>query len=159
MPLLLFPNIIVLTFSSLLIPEFTEFSTKSEYLTIKRVSKKILNITIFFSVIVSMLIFIYASQLSLFMYKSQSAVIYIKILSPLIPIMYLDSVVDAMLKGLNKQVAVLVINIIDLITTISLIYILIPKFGISGYVSTIYFSELLNFFLSYFTFKKTVSHS
>ena len=67
--------------------------------------------------------------------------------------MYIDNVVDAILKGLDKHVTVLKINILDLITSILLIFIIIPKFGINGFVFTIYFSEILNFTLSFKSLK------
>lgn len=153
MPLILFPNTIILTFSNLLIPEFAEFNARSEHSRIHRITKRILKYTLIFSIIISILLFIFSEQLSNFMYKTNSVSLYIKILAPLVPIMYIDNVVDAILKGLDKQVSVLKINILDLITSIILIFFLIPKFGIMGYVFIIYFSELLNFVLSYFTLK------
>jgi len=156
MPLILFPNTIILAFSNLLIPEFTEFNTRAEYSRIKRITKKILIYTAFFSTLISLLIFTFAPQLSHLMYKSTEVILYVKILSPLIPIMYIDNVVDAILKGLDKQVTVLKINILDLFTSILLIFIVIPKFGIIGYVFAIYFSEIFNFILSYKTLKHSV---
>lgn len=154
MPLVLFPNIIVLTFSNLLIPEFTEFNTRNEYSKIKVITKKILKMTLFFSVITSILLFLFSKQLSNFMYKTDSVSLYVKILAPLVPVMYIDNVVDAILKGLDQQVSVLKINIIDLFSSIILIFFVIPKFGIIGYVFIIYFSELLNFILSYCALRK-----
>lgn len=158
MPLVLFPNTIILAFSNLLIPEFTEFNTRCEYSRIKIITKKILAYTVFFSLLISLLIFIFAPQLSQLMYKSTKVIPYVKILSPLIPVMYVDNVVDAILKGLDKQVTVLKINILDLFTSILLIFVLIPKFGILGYIFVIYFSEILNFTLSFITLKKAIFH-
>lgn len=149
MPLVLFPNIIVLTFSNLLIPEFTEFTARSDYFKIKRVSRKILKYTAFFSISISILLFIYAEKFSYLMYKTTDVAIYIKLLAPLVPFMYIDNVVDAILKGLDKQITVLKINILDLFTSILLIFIVIPKFGVIGYIFIIYFSELLNFAFSF----------
>ena len=62
--------------------------------------------------------------------------------------MYIDNVVDSILKGLNKQVAVMGINIIDLISTISLIYFILPYKGVNGYIFALYVSEILNGVLS-----------
>lgn len=154
MPLVLFPNIIVLTFSNLLIPELTEFNAKCEFSRINRVIKKILKYTTIFSVIVSIFLFTFSNNLSMLMYKTDSVAIYIRLLTPLIPIMYIDNVVDAVLKGLDKQISVLKINILDLISSIILIFFIIPKFGIMGYVFIIYFSEILNFILSFKTLQK-----
>ena len=156
MPLILFPNTIVLAFSSLLIPEFAEFKARAEYSRIRRNARRILKYTLIFSICVSIVLFKYASQLSYLMYKSSNVVIYVKLLTPLIPIMYIDNVVDAILKGLDKQVTVLKINILDLLTSILLIFIIIPRFGLVGYIFAIYFSEILNFTLSYITLEKEV---
>lgn len=156
MPLVLFPNIVILAFSNLLIPEFTELNSRSQDRKIKHTTKSIIKYSLIFSIIISIILFIFAPQLSYFMYKSTNVIIYIKLLAPLIPIMYIDSVVDAILKGLDKQVDVLKINILDLVTCILLIFILIPLFGINGYIFIIYFSELLNFTLSFSCLKKTL---
>ena len=157
MPLILFPNTIVLAFSNLLIPEFTEFSARSENSRMKKIARKTLKYTLIFSISISIFLFIFSESISQLIYKSSNVVIYIKFLSPLIPIMYIDNVVDAFLKGLDKQVTVLKINILDLISSICLIFILIPYLGISGYIFIIYFSEILNFSFSFFSLKKTLN--
>ena len=154
MPLVLFPNTIILAFSNLLIPEITEFKAKSQYSRIKRVIKTILKYTSIFSISASLLVFIFAPQLSQFVYKSSKVIPYVKIISPLIPVMYIDNVIDTILKGLDKQLTVLKINILDSVTCILLIYFLIPTFGINSYIFIIYFSEIFNFILSYLTLKK-----
>lgn len=158
LPLILFPSTIIYSFSNLLIPEFTEFKAKSQYSLINKVTKKTLKYTLIFSLIIAFIIYYYAPELSNFIYKSTDVILYIKLLSAIIPLMYLDHVVDAILKGLDKQVAVLKINIIDLITSIILITIIIPKFGIMGYIFILYFSESLNFSFSYLTLRKALKN-
>lgn len=154
-PLVLFPNIIILAFSSLIIPEYSALKVKKESSKIQRLTKRILKYCLYFSVLVSVLLYLYSQDLSILFYKTTSVSRYIKLLAPLVPFMYIDSVIDAMLRGLDKHVEVLKINIIDLITSIILILILIPKFGITGYIIMIYYSEILNFTLSYLTLRKT----
>ncbi len=68
--------------------------------------------------------------------------------APLIPFMYVDIVVDNILKGLDAQVNVLFINIIDLLVSISFIFFFVPAFGIKGFIASIFASEILNFGLS-----------
>lgn len=53
-----------------------------------------------------------------------------------------------MLRGLDKQVGVMFCNIVDLVSTIILIYTAVPVFGIYGYIGVIAFSEILNFTVS-----------
>lgn len=156
LPLVLFPNIIILAFSSLLIPEYSEFNTKHEDFKIKKNTKIIIKYSFYFSIVIAVILFIFANDFSNLMYKTSSVTKYIKMLVPIVPFMYVDSIVDAMLRGLNKHVEVLIINVIDLITSIILILILIPKIGILGYIGMIYYSEILNFCFSYWTLGKTI---
>ena len=156
MQILMFPSIIVSAYSSLLIPEFTEFKTNSDYKLIKKISTKALLYTTCFSLIIAILLFINSNKLSFTIYKNTNVSTYLKILCPLIPLIYVDTIIDSILKGLDKQITVLKINILDLFSTILLIIIVIPIFGIYGYIFTIYFSEILNFTLSFKTLWKKV---
>ena len=70
--------------------------------------------------------------------------------------MYLDNIIDAMLRGLDRQVEVMYCNIADLFITISLIYSFIPIYGIYGYIAILYISEIFNFSVSvYQLYKET----
>ena len=69
-------------------------------------------------------------------------------IAPLVPVMYLDSVTDAMLKGLGEQVYSMNVNIVDAMLSVVCVILLLPKFGIIGYVITIYLTEIINASLS-----------
>ena len=73
---------------------------------------------------------------------------YLRILTPLIVIMYLDIVIDGILKGLDAQVGVMIVNIFDCAVTIAFIYFLVPILGFSGYIISIFISEVIDFTLS-----------
>ena len=62
--------------------------------------------------------------------------------------MYLDITIDGILKGLDAQVSVMVINVLDCIISITFIYFLVPILGFSGYIISIFISEIINFSLS-----------
>ena len=68
--------------------------------------------------------------------------------------MYMDHIIDCILKGLNKQFGVMCCNILDLSITTCFIYFLLPVLGIKGYVLSIFFSEVLNFSISLFQLYK-----
>ena len=58
--------------------------------------------------------------------------------------MYIDFIVDNILRGLDLQLDVMRINIIDVVTSIILIYFGVPYLGTFGYILVIYVSEYLN---------------
>lgn len=145
MPLLLYPSAVVSSFSSLLIPELAAKSKKEE---INRCVEQNLRRTLAFSVLCGIVFAVAAPLFSNAVYHSDEAVMYIRILSPLVPIMYTDTVTDGMLKGLDQQVYSMNFNILDSTICVLLVMLLLPKYSIKGYIFILYFSEILNFYLS-----------
>ena len=144
MPILMFPEVIINSFSGLLVPEFTYYYTKKDYDKISFIISKIFKITLIFSIGIIGLFLFYSSKISFFVYNNEDCAIYLKVLCPLLLFMYLDSIVDNILKGLNEQLGVMKCNILDLFVSIFCIYFFLPIFGIKGYIFVIFLSELLN---------------
>ena len=147
-PIILFPSTFLSSFSSLLIPEFSSFNVRGENNVIQDSIYKILKYTTIFSFFVIGIFMCFSKELSILIYNNDEIAKYIKILAPVIIFMYLDSIVDGILKGLDKQVSVMIINIIDLISSILLISFLLPIYGTFGYLIVIFISEILNCILS-----------
>ena len=148
MPIIMFPVSLITSFSSLLIPEFSRYYTQEKYQKIKSVSSFLLICTFIFSVIVAIFIFVFSDELSNLIYHKTEIAKYLRILSPLIIIMYLDVVIDSILKGLDAQVDVMIVNIFDCLISIAFIYFLVPILGFSGYIISIFISEIIDFSLS-----------
>ena len=147
-PIIMFPCTFIYSFSSLLIPEFSYMNAKKENSKMNFALNRVLKLCFIFSILIMGIFWCFAKEFSSFIYPNTDISFYIKVLCPLIPLMYIDNVVDSILKGLNKQVAVMGINIIDLISTIFLIYFLLPYKGVSGYIFALFISEILNGVLS-----------
>ena len=64
------------------------------------------------------------------------------------PLMYLDTVTDSLLKGMGEQIYTMNVNIADAAVSVILVRLLVPKFGIFGYIAVLYFAEIFNFALS-----------
>ena len=144
MPLIMFPCCFIYSFSSLMIPEFSYLNAKKNYEKINYAISKILKFCFIFSFLIMGIFWCFSDELSNSIYSEADVAFFIKTLSPLIVLMYVDHIVDSILKGLDKQVAVMGINIIDLIASISLIYFLLPINGIKGYIIVLFISEFLN---------------
>lgn len=148
MPILMFPSVFINSFSGLLIPEFSSIYVTKNYKRINTLTTKIFKITMLFSCCVFGIFLNYYDKLSTVIYNNNEVSSFLLILSPLVLIMYIDTIVDGMLKGLNEQVKVMQINILDLFFSISFIYFLLPIYSINGYIAVIYISEILNGVLS-----------
>lgn len=154
MPVLMFPEVIINSFSSLLVPEFTYYYTKKNYERIRYIISKIFRITLVFSICIIGIFLFYSNNINLMVYNNLEISKYLKILCPLLLFMYLDSIVDNILKGLNEQLEVMKCNILDLFVSIFCIYVLLPIFGMNGYILVIFISELLNSGISIMQLKK-----
>ena len=149
MPVVMFPATFLYAISSLLIPEFSRYYVKKDYLKIKKYSHKVLIGTFLFAIFFSISFLVLGNALAKIIYKDVSIGFYIKIFALLLPFMYVDIIIDSVLKGLDAQVSVLYINILDLLVSISFIFFFVPKFGIVGFIASIFASEILNFALSF----------
>ena len=67
--------------------------------------------------------------------------------------MYIDNIIDGILKGVGSQFGVMVINICDLLITICIICFIIPILGTNGYIFSIFVSEIFNFTISFLLLK------
>ena len=148
LPFILMPSIFINSFSSLILPEYSRYFAYNNLEKIKNITQKIFKITIFLSLYISFIIYISADIICFKLYSNHEVAYYVKILTPIICIMYIDSIADSMLKGLDLQVGVMKINIIDLLISITLIYFGIPFLGTFGYILVLYVSEYINGLMS-----------
>lgn len=148
MPILLFPSVIINSFANLLIPEFARYKEKQDYSRMNEIIVLIFKLVAFFSIGIIGIFLTFSEEISYLIYRNFDIVPYLKMLCPLIIFMYLDNIIDSMLKGLDKQIGVMFCNIFDLFSSIIFIYTLLPIYGIHGYLIVLYISEILNFTIS-----------
>ncbi len=148
LPLLLYPSAALSSLSALLIPELARRREACDKSGISLCVERNLRRTLIFACVCAGVFAIGAPAVSNAVYHSDEAVLYIRILSPLVPIMYTDMVTDGMLKGLDQQVHSMNYNMIDSALCVILVAALLPKYSVKGYIFILYFSEILNFYLS-----------
>lgn len=151
LPVVLFPSAFITSFSGLLIPEVAESRVLADTARIRRIAFRIFTLSMFFAVGVSGVMLCFSEELGCAVAGTDNVaqtVLFIRRLAPLIPIMYVDSAVDAILKGMGEQVYSMNVNIIDAAVSVLLVWILLPVMGLSGYIITIYVTETLNTTLS-----------
>ena len=148
LPIILYPAAIIAAFSGLLIPALAECRVLGSNVRIRYMISRVWHFALIFSIGVAGVLVCFSHELGEVLYPATDTGRYLRILAPLIPIMYVDTATDAMLKGLGEQFRSMVINIADAALSVVLVWILVPRFGIWGYLVTIYVSELFNTVLS-----------
>ncbi len=148
LPVLFFPSSILNAFSTLLIPEMSEALVLKNPKIIKNNTEKVLKATWLMGVVFGCLFYVSGQRLGRFIYSDSDSGYFIKVLSPLVPLMYLDSISDGILKGLDRQVFAFKGALIDSLSRIALIYIFVPKYSITAFIYIMYISNILTFGLN-----------
>lgn len=148
LPVVLFPYALLSPFCSLLIPEIAERRAAGDPEGISRVSGAAFGFVMIFGIGLSGAMSCWSYELGEVIYGSREAANYIKLLAPLVPIMYLDTVTDSILKGMNEQLYTMRINIADAFMSVIIVFFLVPRIGIYGYIAEIFICELINASLS-----------
>ena len=100
------------------------------------------------SVCASGIFFAFADEIGEALYREPEASRQLRLIALLVPVMYLDSAVDAMLKGLGEEVFCMKVNVVDSLLCLGLVFILVPSLGIDGYIALTIISEIVNASLS-----------
>lgn len=148
MQIVMFPAVFLQSFISLLVPEIAQRNAARHRRSVRRTVAQSCEYTVLFGCCIALCLVTHYQDLSVAFYKNTQVGAYIGALALLTIPLYLDSVVDGMLKGLNQQVSSLKYNICDSLLRVAGIYLLLPRFGMAGYIGILYASEMFNLTLS-----------
>ena len=134
LPLIMFPSSFLSSLAGLLIPELTAAATLRQSEKIKALTRRTLKLTFWFSILMGGLFFRFAEGLGNLIYKSSQVGEILRFLAPVIPFMYLDCITDGLLKGIGQQFASLRYSTGDSLLRILLVFILLHRFGLGGFL-------------------------
>lgn len=143
LPILFFPSTLLNSLSTMLIPEMSEAAARGRKGLVRNAVTRTLQLTALISFIFAALFFALGKEIGMLIYKSGDVGFLLCALSPIVPLMYLDSVSDGLLKGLDQQAFTFRTSVGDSASRILLILIFVPKFGMMGFIGIMYFSNLL----------------
>ena len=147
-PLLFFPASFLTAFSTLMIPEISEAMAAGRLSTVRRVTDKSISITAQAATLIGGIFFVCGGDIASLLYNSTDTGILIRSLAPLVPFMYLESVCDGILKGLDQQKHSFYYGIIDSGSRIILIWFIVAARGMQGFLLIMVYSNLLTSLLN-----------
>ncbi|MEG2653498.1 MAG: oligosaccharide flippase family protein [Ruthenibacterium sp.] len=148
MPVLFFPFSFISTLATLLLPDITSAYVKRQMTVLQRLVSRVLLMTLSVSILAGGLYTVFAQEIGQLLYQSDEIGFYLHVLGPLAPFMYLESMVDGILKGMNEQVATFRYTMIDTVVRIVLIWLLLPRMGMQGFLLVMLVSNLLTSLLN-----------
>lgn len=156
MPVLLLPTCLPLSVAELLVPALTEMQVAGERVRVRRSVREMLGKTFLLSLGAAAAFFVFARPLGMLLYGSAEAARFLRLLAPMVPFLYTDIVTDGCLKGLGQMMASMAFNIAEAALGLVLVWALLPRWALTGYLVTLYICEVFNFTLSLLRLRKVV---
>lgn len=148
MPILFFPASFLSALSTLLVPEISEAHTLGQNKKVENATGRSIHITLSASILISAVFIFLAPEIGDVIYNSREVGFLIRALAPVVPFMYLESVCDGVLKGLNQQVTSFKYSVIDSVLRIILIAAIVPFMGMNGFLIVMVVSNVLTSILN-----------
>jgi len=147
-PVLMFPAAILFALAELLIPELARCAAAGSQLRIQYLAKRSLRITLLYGCLCGGVLFLLSGELCVWLYESPEAGTHLALYAFLAPMLYCDAITDAMTKGLGQQKTAVRYNTLTAILDVVGLYILLPRYGMTGYFISFLISHAVNFLLS-----------
>lgn len=147
-PVLMFPACVLYAVADLLVPELSHRRATGDSKRIQHVVRQCLHWGLIFSAAVAGVLWLSAGPLTNRLYHNADAGTYLRLFAPLIFMLYMDAIVDGMLKGLLQQVHSARYNMVTSVMDVAFLYILLPQVGLDGYFLTFTVTHAVNFYLS-----------
>lgn len=148
MPMLYFPSSFLTSFASLLIPKVAKEREQGHHQEVGYITEKAIRSALAFGIFFSAVFIAFGDGWGQAFYHSTSAGTYLQVLAPIVPLIYLDVVVDSLLKGLDEQFNSMKYNFSDSLIRVILILCFLRFFGMESYVCILFFSTIFNAALS-----------
>ncbi|MCR5718507.1 MAG: oligosaccharide flippase family protein [Oscillospiraceae bacterium] len=142
LPTLFFPSTILCSLAGILITEIAREHAAQRKARIRTLSMKAIRRTIEFSVFVTLILLTFGDEIGELLGGGEIAGNMIRLLAPVVPFIYLEIVLESIIKGLGAQMFSSLNYLCEYIVRISIVLICIPLMGFHGIVLSYYASNI-----------------
>ena len=147
-PVLMFPACILFALAELLIPELARCAAAGSRTRIQYLTNRSLRLALLYGCLCAGVLYLLAEDLGFALYDSTDAGTYLKLYAFLAPMLYCDAITDAINKGLGQQKTAVRYNILTAALDVLFLFLLLPRYGMTGYFISFLLTHALNFGLS-----------
>lgn len=142
MPIIFFPSTMLSSLSSILIPELARENTARHQEKIKHITKEVLQKGFEWSILVVAILFSCGKQIGNIVCDNPLAGQTLQIICFVVPFVYMEMLLEGILKGLGKQSFSTINSAAEYIIRISCVLIFVPLIGFWGIVVSYYASNV-----------------
>ena len=148
MPLIFFPFSVLAALSGLLMPEIARAGARRDNTAQAGLIHTAMTLTGLFSALAGVGLVLFGEPLAMLLYHEEAVGQYMRVLGLIAPFMYLESMVDGILKGMGEQMATFRYSVLDSALRILAMSALIPRYGVAGFLAVMAASNLLTCILN-----------
>jgi len=142
-PTLFFPSVILCSMSGIIVSESARAAARGNMERIQSISKRLINYTLIFAVFSSAVLIKFGSEIGELLGGGELAGKMISIIAPVVPFIYLEIILEALIKGMGLQGFSSLNYLAEYAIRISVVLIFIPRFGFYGIVASYYTSNVI----------------
>lgn len=142
-PALFFPSSILCSLSGILVPELARERTADNTEKNKALVRKVLKYTFSFSIFTAMIFLCFGEEIGHLMSGDNFAGKIIAILAPAVPFIYLEIILEGILRGMGKHSFSSLNYLVEYTIRISVVLICVPVFGFYGIVASYLASNII----------------
>ena len=148
LPLIFFPFSVLSAMSGLLMPEIARAHTRKDKTAEARLIDTTMRTAGLFSAVAGAGLILFGEPLATLVYREEAVGLYVSLLGWVAPFMYLESMVDGILKGLGEQLATFRYAVLDSGVRILAAVLLVPRYGALGFLGMMAISNLMTCLLN-----------
>ena len=141
-PVLFFPSTILVSLSGILVTETARETASCNKTRITYISEKVIRQTIVFAVFITMILLLFGDEIGKLLGGGITAGKTIVLIAPVVTFIYLEIVLESIIKGIGAQAFSSLNYLAEYIVRISCVLIFIPVLGFYGIVLSYYASNL-----------------
>lgn len=157
LPCIFFPSAATNSMSAMLMPSVAELQASKHRDALQRLISKVVFFCIFIGIICCTGFLLTGNLLGNILFHSPLAGTFIVTLAWICPFLYLNTALLSILNGLGKTSSTLLINMLGLTIRIISVYLIIPFWGIQGYLWGLLLSQGLITFASFLLLRRALS--
>ena len=144
MPMLFFPSSFLFPFASLVMPKIAKERELNHKNAVAYITGKAITNSLVYGFFFAAIFIAFGDFWGKAFYNNDISGQYLQILAPIVPLIYLDVVVDNLLKGMDEQLHSMKYNFADSLIRVILILVFLSSFGIMSYIVILFLSTILN---------------
>jgi stage V sporulation protein B len=142
-PTLFFPSVVLCSMSGIIVSETARAAASGNIVRIRRISALLVDYTLIFAIFSAAFLMKFGNEIGELLGGGELAGRMITIIAPVVPFIYLEIVLEALIKGMGLQSFSSLNYLAEYAVRISIVLIFIPRFGFYGIVASYYTSNVM----------------